>query len=66
MWLVARRRGMGLGGWDWQTGRLIGWLDGGRSESGLDSSGILCGEISLSLQKVDVCPSLGDKMEDEG
>ena len=51
---------------DWQNGRLFGQFDGSRSKFGPDAGSVLYGEISLSLQKVNVCPSLGDKMQDEG
>ena len=64
--LVARRTGVRLRGGDWQTGRLFGCLDGGRSKFGLYAGSVLHGEISLSLQEVNVCSSLGDKMEGEG
>jgi hypothetical protein len=63
---VARRGSVRLRGGDWQIGRPFGCLDSGRSEFGLDAGSVLYGEISLSLQKVDVCPSLGDNMGDEG
>lgn len=55
-----------LRGGDWQFDRLFRCLDSSRSKFGLYSGGVLCGEITLGLQKVDVCPCLGDKMEDEG
>lgn len=64
--MTAQRRGVRLRGGNRQIGRLVGCFDGSRSKFGLDAGSILDGEISLGLQKVDVCPSLGDKMEDEG
>ena len=63
--LVARRRGVRLRR-DWHTGRLFGCLDCGRSKFRLYAGSVLHGEISLSLQEVNVCSSLGDKMEGEG
>ena len=63
---MARRRSVRLRGGDWQIGRLFGCFDGSRSKFGLDAGSALDGEISLSLQKVDVCPCLGDNVEDEG
>jgi len=64
--LVAWCRSIMLRGGGLQNGRLFGRFDGRRSKFGLDAASVLCGEISLSLQKVDVCPSLGDKIGDEG
>jgi len=53
---------------NWRNGRLFGSLrfNGSRSKFGLYVGSVLDGEISLSLQKVDVRPSLGDDMENEG
>lgn len=65
--MVAWRRGIRLKGGDWHVDRLFGWsLYGGGGKFGLYVGGILHGEITLSLQKIDVCPSLGDEMRDEG
>ena len=53
---------------NWRNGRLFGSLrfNGNRSKFGLDFGSVIYGEISLSLEKIDVCPSLRDEMEDEG
>lgn len=65
--VVARRRSMRLRDGDWDLGRLFRWtLYGGGGKFSLYVGSILYGEITLSLQKIDVCPSLGDNMEDEG
>jgi len=55
-----------LRGGCWHSGRLFGRFDGSSSKFGLYVGSVLYGEISLSLQKVDICPSLGDNMEDKG
>ena len=57
-----RRSGDG----DRQTGRFSGCVGGDRSKFGSYAGSIFQGEISLSLQKVDVCPSLGDNVGGEG
>jgi hypothetical protein len=59
-------RGRKAEGWG-----LMGWLtfwivDGARSKLGLYVGGVLYSEVSLSMQKVDVRPSLGNKMGDKG
>lgn len=64
--LVVWCKGVRLRGGDWQINRLFWCLDGGRCKFGLYISSVFYGEISLSPQKVDICLSLGDKMEDEG
>jgi hypothetical protein len=64
--LVAWRRGMLLMGGDWEIDSLVGRLNGGGSEFGLDVGSIIHGKIPLGVQKVDVRPSLGDKVGDEG
>ena len=58
MQLVARCRSVMLRDRDWRDRRLFGRFDGSRSKFGLDLGSVLYGKISLSLQKVDVCPSL--------
>ena len=55
---------MRLRGGDRCVDRVLGCLDSGQLGSYADS--VLCGEISLSLQKVYVCSSLRNKMENEG